>query len=148
MTNATWDLVPRHSASSIVGCKWVFQIKRKPNGSIEHYKVRLVAKGFNQKEGVDYFDTFNPVIKPTAIRLVLSIAITQNWSLRQVDINNAFLNGDLEETVYMEKPQGFIAPDRPSHVCKLKKAFYGLKPASMVSEIKSGPARWFQAMCF
>ncbi|KAJ9552510.1 hypothetical protein OSB04_016555 [Centaurea solstitialis] len=137
MFNRTWELVPRPPATNVVGNKWIFRIKRKSDGTIERYKARLVAKGFNQEEGVDYFDTIRPVIKPTTIRLVLSIAVTNNWPLRQVDVNNAFLNGDLSETVYMDQPQGFVASDRSTYVCKLKKALYGLKQA---------PRAWFQTL--
>jgi len=127
--NGTWELVPPEMASNIVGCKWIFRIKRKTDGSVDRYKARLVAKGFNQRPGVDYFETFSPVIKPTTVRLVLSIAISHGWSLRQLDINNAFLQGRLTETVFMAQPPGFTDSDRPTHVCKLKKAIYGLKQA-------------------
>ncbi|CAM8989726.1 unnamed protein product [Rhodiola kirilowii] len=137
MKNGTWDLIPRPSGANVVGCKWVYRIKRKSDGSIDRYKARLVAKGFNQEAGVDYFDTFSPVVKPTTIRVVLSLAVTNGWSLRQVDVNNAFLNGDLAETVFMEQPQGFVATDKPTHVCRLRKALYGLKQA---------PRAWFQKL--
>ncbi|CAM8976219.1 unnamed protein product [Rhodiola kirilowii] len=137
MTNRTWELVPRPRSANVVGCKWTFRIKKKPDGSVERYKARLVAKGFNQEEGVDYFDTFSPVIKPTTIRVILSIAVTRNWKLRQVDIDNAFLNGDLSETIYMDQPQGFVDSNRSSYVCKLKKALYGLKQS---------PRAWFQKL--
>ncbi|KAI9192318.1 hypothetical protein LWI28_021132 [Acer negundo] len=127
--NGTWELVPPDSSSNVVDCKWIFQIKRKSDGSIDKFKARLVAKGFNQRPGVDYFEMFSQVIKPTTVRLVLSIAISHNWCLRQLDINNAFLQGRLTETVFMAQPLGFIDSDHPTHVCKLKKAIYGLKHA-------------------
>lgn len=97
------------------------------DGTIERYKARLVAQGFSQEEGVDYFDTFTPVIKPIIICLVLSLAISKVWCIRQLDINNAFLNGDLHEVVYMRQPRGFEDHTKPTHVCHLTKSLYGLK---------------------
>lgn len=82
--NGTWELVAPLPSQNLVGCKWVFRIKRKPNGSIDRYKARLVAKGFHQRPGIDYTETFSPVIKPTTIRVVLCLAITQGWPLRQL----------------------------------------------------------------
>ncbi|KAL5563338.1 hypothetical protein UlMin_033085 [Ulmus minor] len=102
--NGTWELVPPASSHNIVGCKWIVRIKRHSNGSIDRYKGRLVAKGFHQRPGVDYHDTFSPVVKPTTVRLVLSLAVSRKWSLRQLDINNAFLQGSLSEAVYMSQP--------------------------------------------
>ncbi|KAK0570922.1 hypothetical protein LWI29_008499 [Acer saccharum] len=115
-TNGTWELV-RPTPSTNIGCKWIFRIKRKTDGTIDRYKAHLVAKGFNQRPGVDYFETFSPVIKPTTIRLVLSIATSHGWPLRQLDVNNAFLQGRLTEEVYMAQPPGFVDSDQPTHVC-------------------------------
>ncbi|XP_019057729.1 PREDICTED: uncharacterized protein LOC109116546 [Tarenaya hassleriana] len=103
--------------------------QQQDEGAGDACKVRLVAKGFHQRPGIDYHDTFRPVIKPASIRLVLSIAMSHGWSLRQLDMNNAFLQGHLHDDVYMMQPSGFVDQDRPSHVCKLHKALYGLKQA-------------------
>ena len=86
LRNGTWDLVPSHSTQNLVGCKWIFRTKYLPTGSIDRYKARLVAKGFHQCPGIDYSETFSPVIKPTTVRLVLSLAVSQGWSLRQLDV--------------------------------------------------------------
>ncbi|RVW88563.1 Retrovirus-related Pol polyprotein from transposon RE1 [Vitis vinifera] len=127
--NGTWELVPPEDITNLVGCKWIFRIKRNSDGSIDRYKARLVAKGFHQRPGVDYHETFSPVVKPTTVRLVLSIAVSNGWSLRQLDVNNAFLQGRLSENVFMAQPPGFVDSDHPSYVCKLHKAIYGLKQA-------------------
>lgn len=124
--NGTWELVPPTSIQNLVGYKCIFHTKCLPDGSVDRYKARLVAKGFHQCPGVDYHDTFNPVVKPTTIRVVLSLAISRNWSLRQLDVNNAFLQGHLFEDVYMAQPPSFIDHHNPTHVCKLQKAIYGL----------------------
>ncbi|KAH9680736.1 retrovirus-related pol polyprotein from transposon RE1 [Citrus sinensis] len=137
--NGTWDLVPRESHHNVVGCKWVFRIKRNPDGSVARYKARLVAKGFNQRPGLDYTETFSPVIKPTTIRVGLSIAISSGWPINQLDVNNAFLHGHLDEEVFMSQPPGFIDPSRPHHVCRLQKSLYGLKqaPCAWFTELKN-----------
>lgn len=128
-TNQTFDLVPRQPQYNVVGCKWIFKNKFYPNGSHRKCKARLVTKGYNQQFGQDYTDTFSPVIKATTIRMVLDIVVTKAWPIQQLDVNNAFLQGTLNEEVYMEQPPGFVDTDNPSHVCRLRKAIYGLKQA-------------------
>jgi hypothetical protein len=125
MKNATWHLVPPMKGRNIVGCKWVYKIKRKQDGSLDRYKARLVAKGFKQRYGIDYDDIFSPVVKIATIRTILSSAISKGWSLRQLDVQNAFLHGYLEEEIYMQQPPGYEDPTRPNYICKLNKALYG-----------------------
>ena len=109
-----------------MGCKWVFSIKYKANGSIDRYKARLVVKGFTQTYGVDYVETFSPVAKPNTIRVILSLAENLDWPLHQLDEKNAFLHDDLDEEVYMDIPLGYIRLDETKMVCKLERALYGL----------------------
>jgi histone deacetylase 1/2 len=93
MHNKTWHLVPPPKGKNIIDCKWVYKVKRKADGTIDRYKAQLVAKGFKQRYGIDYEDTFSPVVKATTIRLILSIVVSKDWSLRQLDVHNAFLQG-------------------------------------------------------
>jgi hypothetical protein len=123
--NDVWEIVPRSKSKDVVSSKWLFKIKHAADGSIEKYKARFVARGFSQKEGIDYEETFAPVARYISIRTIIALAAKMNWKLHQM----AFLNGVIEEEVYIEQPQGFEVENKKSHVCKLKKALYGLKQA-------------------
>jgi hypothetical protein len=129
MKNDVWEVVPRPEGKSVVTSKWLYKLKQVADGSIEKYKYRFVARGFSQVEGVDYDDTFAPVSQYTSIRAVISIAAEMGWKIHQMDVKTAFLNGLIEEEVYIEQPLGFEVHGRESHVCRLKKALYGLKQA-------------------
>ena len=111
----------------MVGCKWVFKIKRDSNGNIAKYNARLVAKGYLQQYGLDYAETFSPVVKLATVRIVLALAVQFGWSFKQLDVSNAFLQGVLQEEVYMCQLLGYKDSLRPNHVCLLHKAIYGLK---------------------
>ena len=103
--NHTWSLVPSSQAQNLVRCKWVYRTKYKPDGSIDRLKACLFAKGFHQCPDIDYQETFSPVLKPATLRLILTLVVSNDWDLRQLDINNAFLQGTLSEDVYMSQPQ-------------------------------------------
>jgi hypothetical protein len=125
-------LVDLPRGKSTIGCKWVYKIKTKSDGTIERYKARLVAKGYAQEYGIDYEETFAHVARITSVRSLLAIAVVHQWPLFQMDVKNAFLNGDLTEEVYMQAPPGYS--DCPNKVCLLRRALYGHKQA---------PRAWF-----
>ncbi|GJT08018.1 retrotransposon protein, putative, ty1-copia subclass [Tanacetum coccineum] len=109
--------------------KWIFKKKRKADGTVDKYKARLVIKGFRQREGLDYFDTYSLVTRITSIRMILAIAALRNLEVHQIDVKKAFLNRDLKEEIYMNQPKGFMAPRLESKVCRLVKSLYDLRKA-------------------
>lgn len=125
----TLSLVDPSPDQHLVGCKWVFRVKHKADGTIGTHKATLVTKGYHQQHGFDFEDTFSPVERPITIRIILSMAVQFDWTIHQLDVSNAFLHGDLKETVYMSQPPGFIDPERTNHVCLLHKEIYVLKQA-------------------
>ncbi|CAA7028521.1 unnamed protein product [Microthlaspi erraticum] len=125
----SWVLVPRPVATNIISSLWLYRHKFRADGSLYRYKARLVANGKSQQPGIDCDETFSPVVKPATIHTVLTVAVTRDWPLHQLDVKNDFLYGDLEETVYMHQPPGFVDKTKPNHVCLLKRSIYGLKQA-------------------
>jgi hypothetical protein len=128
MKNDLWDIMPRLEGKSVVSSRWLYKIKQSVDGSIENYKARFVVRG-SQKEGVDYKETFALVAWYISIRSMMSLVSIMGWRIHQMDVKKTFLNGIIEEEVYIEQPQGFEISGKESHVCRLKKALYGLKQA-------------------
>jgi hypothetical protein len=113
----------------VVTSKWVYKIKHATDGSVDKYKARFVAKGFSQKEGEDYDETFSPMARYTSIRAIISLDTSMGWNIHQMDVKTTFLNGAIEEEVCIEQPQGFEVHSKDTHICRLKKSLYGLKQA-------------------
>jgi hypothetical protein len=129
LANGTWEIVDRPYRCKPVGCKWVFKKKLRPDGTIEKYKARLVAKGYTQKEGKYFFDTYSPMARLTTIRVLLSLVALHGLLLHQMDVKTSFLNGELDEEIYMDQPHGFVVDGQEGKVCKFSKSLYGLKQA-------------------
>ena len=130
MENETWELVDLPEGREAVDCKWVFKLKHSCDGRVERFKGRLVAKGYSQKHGLDYDETFSPVVRHQSIRALLAYGVQNGMLIHQMDVVTAFLNGELEEDIYMKQPKGYVVPGKEHMVCKLKKSIYGLKQAS------------------
>ncbi|KAJ9560140.1 hypothetical protein OSB04_005300 [Centaurea solstitialis] len=127
--NKTWSLVDLPAGRKPIGLKWLFKLKRDPNGKIIKYKARLVAKGYVQKPGVDFDEVFAPVARLETIRILLALASSRGWKVHHLDVKSAFLNGNLEEEVYVTQPEGYVKANHPEQVYKLSKALYGLRQA-------------------
>jgi hypothetical protein len=132
IANQTWDLMPPPPHANIVSGKWLYHHKHNADGALARYKACWVIRGFSQQHGLDYDETFSPVIKPASIHTVLSLIVSSDWPIHQLVMKNAFLHGTPNETVYWQQPLGFIDPARPNYVCKLNKALYGVKQAPRV----------------
>jgi hypothetical protein len=132
MRNDVWDIMSRPEGKLVVSSRWLYRIKHVADGSIEKLKAKFVARGFSQKEGVDYDQTFALVARYASFRAVISIASVMRWRIHQIDVKTTFLNKIIEEEVYIEQPQGFEVHGRESHVCRIKKALYKIKHAPRV----------------
>ena len=132
LKNKTWELVDLPPGKNAIGSKWVFKTKLNADGSINKYKARFVAQGYAQQHGIDYEETFAPVVKYVSLRTVLAIANQYNMEVHQMDVNSAYLNGDIDAEIYMKQPEGYVDPDNPRKVCKLRKGLYGLKQGGRI----------------
>ena len=131
----TWDLVDLPFGKSSIGCKWVYKIKTRSDGTVDNYKARLVARGFTQKYEIDYEETFAPMIRLSSVMTLIAISTAHKWPLFQMDVKNVFPNGEFSEEVYMKLPLGYSHPPGfPHRVCQLRRTLYGLKQA---------PQAWF-----
>ena len=119
---------------NVIDYRWIYKLKCKANGSLDHYKARLVAKGYKQEDDFDFDATFSPRVKITTVRILISLATYNNWHIKQLDVSNTFLHGNLKELIYMDQPLGFQHNRFPQHVCQLQRSLYGLKQA---------PGEWF-----
>eukprot|EP00253_Pinus_taeda_P035284 PITA_35284 len=134
LENKTWELVNLPKGRKALQNKWVYEIKHEGDEKKERYKVRLVVKGFAQKEDIDFTEILSPVVKMSSIRVILGLVVALDLECEQLDVKTAFLHGELEEEIYMEQPEGFIEKGKEGLVCRLKKSLYGLKQA---------PRQWF-----
>ena len=126
----TWDLVDLPFGKSAIGCKWVYKIKTRSDGTVDHYKARLVSRGFTYEYGIDYEETFAHVARLSSVKTLIVVSAARKGPLFQMDVKNVFLNGELLEEVYMKLPLGYSHPSGfPHRVCRLRRALYGLKQA-------------------
>ena len=132
--NQVWELVHLPEGAKPISSKWVYKTKRNASGKVERFKARLVAKGFTQKKGIDYCETFSPVSRKESLRIIMALVAHYDLDLQQMDVKTAFLNGDLEEEIYMSQLEGFS--DDNQKVCRLRRSIYGLKQASRQWYIK------------
>jgi hypothetical protein len=144
LANNTWGLIFRPNGVNVVTGKWVYHHKLHPDDSLNRYKARWVLRGFTQQPGVDFGETFNPAVKPATICTILSIGLSHDWLIHQLDVKNTFLHNTLIEVVYSEQPSGFTNSTNPDHVCRLNKSLYGLKQASCARSLcLSYSISWF-----
>jgi hypothetical protein len=129
LTNGTWEICDLPIGCKPVGCKWIFKKNLKPDGTVDNYKARLVAKGFTQKKVEDYFDTYSPVARLITIRVLIALAASHDLLIHQMDVKTTFLNGELDEEIYMKQLEGFVTHGHENMVCRLRKCLYGLKQA-------------------
>jgi hypothetical protein len=130
--NNIWDIVPRPKDKSVISSKWIYKIKHAADEGVEKFKAIFVARGFTQKEGINYEETFSPIAKYTSIQTIIALAFVLGWKLHQMDVKTTFLNGNIEHEVFVEQQDGFLLHNKGTHVCKLRKALYGLKQAPRV----------------
>lgn len=135
--NDTWTLIPRPKDKNVIGTKWIFKNKLNEKGEVIHNKARLVCKGYAQEEGIDYGETFAPMARLEGVRTLLAYAAFKKFKVYQIDVKSAFLNGILEEEVYIEQPKGFVEDKSKDQVCKLNKALYGMKQV---------PRAWYERL--
>jgi hypothetical protein len=136
--NATSKLVALPKEKKTIGCKWVYKVKHNANISMSKYKARLVAKGYAQTYGIDYEETYSPIVEMTNVRTIIAMVVAKGWSLHQMDVKNPFFHGDLQEEVYMEQPPGYVDQTHPNLVYRLKKVLYDLKQALKAWSDKRG----------
>ena len=129
-TNGVWDLETIPKGAKTVGCKWVYKTKYDFKGNVERFKTRLMAKGFTQREGIDYNETFSSVSCKDSFRIIMALVTHYDLELHQMDVKTTFLNGDLEENIYMAQPRGLVVEGKERIECRLKKSIYGLKQTS------------------
>ncbi|KAL0427740.1 UNVERIFIED_CONTAM: Retrovirus-related Pol polyprotein from transposon RE2 [Sesamum latifolium] len=135
-SNQVWTLVDRAKGVKPIGCKWVYKHKISADGEVTTFKARLVAKGYTQRPGVEFEETFSPVAKAKSIRIMLAIEVWYDYKIWQMDVKMTFLNGFIEEEIYMDQPEGFTVVGEEQKVCHLQRSIYGLKKASQSQNIR------------